>query len=79
MKQLIGLTSAKVLNFSFYNHFYYFFIELVTTSDNPGLAVQWNSTQGSTKHCTTSDLWVLTCLCRPARNILFVYVSVKQV
>ena len=78
MKQLIGLTFAKLLNFGFYYH-YFFFLELVTTSENPGLAVERNSTQGLTKHCTSSDLWVLTCLCRPARNILFVYVSVKQV
>ena len=78
MKQLIGLTFANFLNFGFYYH-YFFFLELVTTSENPGLAVQRNSTQGLTKHCTSSDLWVLTCLCRPARNILFVYVSVKQV
>ena len=78
MKQLIGLIFAKLLNFGFYYH-YFFFLGLLTTSENPGLAVQKNSTQGLTKHCTSSDLWVLTCLCRPARNILFVYVSVKQV
>ncbi|XP_022808807.1 uncharacterized protein LOC111345793, partial [Stylophora pistillata] len=48
--------------------------ELLTTSDNPELAVQWNTTQGSTKH-STSNVWVLTCLYRPARNILFVYVA----
>ena len=51
----------------------------MTTLDNPELAVQWNSAQRSTKDSTSSDLWVLTCLCRPARNVLFLYVSVKQV
>ncbi|XP_022785235.1 uncharacterized protein LOC111325657 [Stylophora pistillata] len=49
--------------------------ELLTTSDNPELAVQFSTTQGSMKHSTSSNLWVLSCLYRPARRILFVYVA----